>query len=63
MDKWEYSRTAESYIGMNEETGELHKEKMYRCPKCGDEASEWSIVNNPYNYCPVCGNRNAFEKE
>lgn len=58
LDRWKYVRTEETIIGMNEETGELKKFKVYCCPKCGAKITDWMLVNAEPNYCSRCGNRN-----
>lgn len=58
MDKWKYVKTVETIIGMNEETSELNKFKVFCCPKCGKEITDFVLANNEINYCSRCGNRN-----
>lgn len=58
LNRWKYVRTEETIIGMNEETGELKKFKVFCCPKCGAEITDWILANAKPNYCSRCGNRN-----
>ena len=56
--RWEYVRTDETYIGMNEKTKELRKYRVFCCPKCKNEVTDWMLANAELNYCSQCGSRN-----
>ena len=50
---YRFSYTAETIIGMNEETGELNTFDVYKCPTCGMEVT-YTMAKN-WHWCPECG--------
>lgn len=63
MDKWRYVRTAETYCGMDLETGKPVTYEVYSCPQCGLEVTDAMIESHDMKYCFRCGNRNELERK